>query len=54
MCVLQPQHFPQVVKSLKSHLNKSSYSNTSYRYEAIYNLIWYCAPNISYVDFCHS
>ena len=53
-CVLQPQHLPQFVKSLKSHLNKSTYNNTSYRYEAIYNLIYHCAQNMSYVDFCHA
>ncbi|GJD22147.1 hypothetical protein RIVM261_071030 [Rivularia sp. IAM M-261] len=52
--VLQPQHLPQVVTSLKSHLNKSSYNSTSYRYEAIYNLIYHCAQNMSYVDFCHA
>jgi hypothetical protein len=52
--ILQPQHLPQVVRSLKSYLDKSSYYNTSYRYEAVYNLIWYCAQNMNYPDFCNA
>ncbi|RUT06503.1 hypothetical protein DSM106972_027600 [Dulcicalothrix desertica PCC 7102] len=54
ICVLQPQHLPQFVKSLKTNLNKSSYNSTSYRYEAVYNLIYHCALKMSYVDFYHA
>ncbi|BAZ13470.1 putative signal transduction protein with Nacht domain [Calothrix sp. NIES-4071] len=49
---LQPRHLSQVVTSLKTHLNQFSYNSTSYRYEAVYNLIWYCAQNMTYPDFC--
>jgi hypothetical protein len=48
------EYFPIVIKSLKQYLDDKSYKNTSYRYEAAYNLIWYCAQNMNYVDFYNS
>ncbi|PAX59610.1 HEAT repeat domain-containing protein [Brunnivagina elsteri] len=52
--ILKPEYFPNVIKSLKQYLNETSYKSTSYRYEAVYNLIWYCAQNMNYLDFYKS
>jgi hypothetical protein len=49
--IITPEYFPNVIKSLKQYLDDKSYKNTSYRYEAAYNLIWYCAQNMNYLDF---
>jgi HEAT repeat protein len=49
--IIKPEYFPDVIKSLKQYLDEKSYKNTSYRYEAVYNLIWYCAQNMNYLDF---
>jgi hypothetical protein len=49
--ILTPEYFPIIIKSLKQYLNETSDKNTSYRYEAAYNLIWYCAQNMNYLDF---
>jgi hypothetical protein len=49
--ILKPEYFPNVIKSLKQYLDDKYYKKTSYRYEAAYNLIWYCAQNMNYLDF---
>ncbi|MEH2434243.1 MAG: hypothetical protein V7K25_08305 [Nostoc sp.] len=49
--ILQKEHFPQVVITLKDYLNKQFYKNNSYRYEAVFNIIWHCAENLTYPDF---
>ncbi|MBW4604130.1 MAG: HEAT repeat domain-containing protein [Calothrix sp. FI2-JRJ7] len=47
--------FHTVAKNIESNsTHKTTYNNTSYRYEAIYNLIYHCAKNMSYVDFCYA
>lgn len=40
----------QVVVALKDYISKSK-RDSSYRYEACYNLIWHCAQNMPYLDF---
>lgn len=49
--ILQKEHLPQVVISLKGYLSKQFYKNSSYRYEAVFNIIWHCAENLTYPDF---
>ncbi|MEH1934586.1 MAG: hypothetical protein V7L14_12875 [Nostoc sp.] len=49
--ILQSEHLPQVVISLKDYLSKQFYKNNSYRYEAVFNIIWHCAENLTYPDF---
>jgi hypothetical protein len=49
--IIKPEYFPIAIKSLKQYLDDKHYKNTSYRYEAAYNLIWYCAQNMNYLDF---
>ncbi|AVH73477.1 HEAT repeat domain-containing protein [Nostoc sp. 'Lobaria pulmonaria (5183) cyanobiont'] len=49
--ILQREHLPQVVITLKDYLSKQFYSNNSYRYEAVFNIIWHCAENLTYPDF---
>ncbi|MEH2239599.1 hypothetical protein [Nostoc sp.] len=49
--ILQSEHLPQVVITLKDYLSKQFYKNNSYRYEAVFNLIWHCAENLTYPDF---
>ncbi|WP_375510321.1 hypothetical protein [uncultured Nostoc sp.] len=49
--ILQSEHLPQVVISLKGYLSKQFYKNSSYRYEAVFNIIWHCAENLTYQDF---
>lgn len=48
---LQNEHLPQVVITLKDYLSKQFYKNNSYRYEAVFNIIWHCAENLTYPDF---
>ncbi|WP_374108432.1 hypothetical protein [Nostoc sp. XA010] len=43
--------FEQVVISLKDYLSKQFYKNNSYCYEAVFNIIWHCAQNLTYPDF---
>ncbi|MEH2377706.1 MAG: hypothetical protein V7K27_02210 [Nostoc sp.] len=49
--VIQSEHLPQVVITLKDYLSKQFYKNSSYRYEAVFNIIWHCAENLTYPDF---
>ncbi|MEH1829511.1 MAG: hypothetical protein V7L22_29945 [Nostoc sp.] len=49
--ILQSEHLPQVVITLKDYLGKQFYKNNSYRYEAVFNIIWHCAENLTYPDF---
>ncbi|MEH1795281.1 hypothetical protein [Nostoc sp.] len=49
--VIQKEHLPQVVITLKDYLSEQFYKNNSYRYEAVFNIIWHCAENMSYPDF---
>jgi HEAT repeat protein len=49
--ILQKEHLPQVVITLKDYLSKQFYKNNSYRYEAVFNIIWHCAENLTYPDF---
>ncbi|MEH2194239.1 MAG: hypothetical protein V7K98_16585 [Nostoc sp.] len=49
--ILQSEHLPQVVITLKDYLDKQFYNNNSYRYEAVFNIIWHCAENMNYPDF---
>ncbi len=48
--ILPSDQMPQVVIALKDYLGEH-YKNSSYRYEAIYNIIWHCAQNMTYPDF---
>lgn len=49
--ILQNEHLPQVVITLKDYLSQQFYKNSSYRYEAVFNIIWHCAENLTYPDF---
>ncbi|OYD90891.1 hypothetical protein CDG76_29690 [Nostoc sp. 'Peltigera membranacea cyanobiont' 210A] len=49
--ILQREHLSQVVITLKDYLSEQFYKNSSYRYEAMFNIIWYCAENLTYPDF---
>ncbi|WP_375491026.1 hypothetical protein [uncultured Nostoc sp.] len=49
--ILQKEHLPQVVITLKDYLSKKFYKNNSYRYEAVFKIIWHCAQNLTYPDF---
>jgi hypothetical protein len=49
--ILQKEHLPQVVITLKDYLGEQFYNNNSYRYEAVFNIIWHCAENMNYPDF---
>ena len=49
--IFQSEHLPQVVITLKDYLSKQFYRNNSYRYEAVFNIIWHSAENLTYPDF---
>jgi len=49
--ILQVEHLPQVLIALKDYLNEQFYKNSSYRYEAVFKIIWHCAENLSYLEF---
>ncbi|MEH2166387.1 MAG: hypothetical protein V7K41_06890 [Nostoc sp.] len=49
--IIQSEHLPQVVISLKDYLSEQFYKNNSYCYEAVFNIIWHCAENLTYPDF---
>ncbi|WP_442949794.1 hypothetical protein [Nostoc sp.] len=49
--IIQSEHLSQVVITLKDYLNEQFYKNNSYRYEAVFNIIWHCAQNLTYPDF---
>ncbi|MEH2137081.1 hypothetical protein [Nostoc sp.] len=49
--ILQSEHSSQVVITLKDYLSEQLYNNNSYRYEAVFNIIWHCAENMNYPDF---
>jgi hypothetical protein len=48
--IFQSEYLPQVVITLKNYLSKEFYKNNSYRYEAVFNIIWHCAENLTYPD----
>ncbi|MEH2289106.1 HEAT repeat domain-containing protein [Nostoc sp.] len=49
--ILQKEHLPQVVITLKDYLSKQLYKSNSYRYEAVFNIVWHSAENLTYPDF---
>ncbi|MBN3874202.1 hypothetical protein [Nostoc sp. JL33] len=49
--IIQSEHLSQVVITLKDYLSEQFYKNSSYRYEAVFNIIWHCAENLTYPDF---
>ncbi|MEH2375659.1 hypothetical protein [Nostoc sp.] len=49
--ILQSEHLLEVVIALKDYLSEPCYKNSSYRYEAAFNIIWHCAENLTYPDF---
>jgi HEAT repeat protein len=49
--IFKSEHLPEVVIALKDYLSESCYKNNSYRYEAVFNIIWNCAENLTYPDF---
>ncbi|MDZ8222105.1 hypothetical protein [Nostoc sp. ChiVER01] len=49
--ILQSEHLLQVVITLKDYPGEQFDKNSSYRYEAIFNIIWHCAENLTYPDF---
>jgi HEAT repeat protein len=49
--ILPSEHLPQVITALKGYLSVQFYQNSSYRYEAVFNIIWHCAENLTYPDF---
>ncbi|WP_442940812.1 hypothetical protein [Nostoc sp.] len=49
--MLQNEHLPEVLITLKDYLSEQLYNNNSYRYEAVFNIIWHCAENMNYPDF---
>ncbi|MEH2037166.1 hypothetical protein [Nostoc sp.] len=49
--ILQNEHLPEVVITLKDYLSEPHYKNSSYRYDAVFNIIWHCAENMTYPDF---
>jgi len=49
--ILQREYIAEVVIALKDYLSEPCYKNTSYRYEAVFNIIWHCAENMAYSDF---
>ena len=46
--ILQREHLPQVVITLKDYMSKQFYKSNSYRYEAVFKIIWHCAENLTY------
>jgi len=49
--ISQFEHFRQIITSLKEYLGEKFYKSSSYRYDAVYTLMWHCAQKISYQDF---
>ncbi|MBW4571348.1 MAG: HEAT repeat domain-containing protein [Tolypothrix carrinoi HA7290-LM1] len=49
--ILESEHLPQVVIALKEYLSEKFYKNSSYRYEAVFDIIWHCAENMTYPEF---
>jgi hypothetical protein len=49
--ILPIDYLPQVVIAFKDYLGEPFYKNSSYRYEAAYNLIWHCTQNMPYPAF---
>ncbi|WP_442938039.1 hypothetical protein [Nostoc sp.] len=49
--IIQSEHLSQIVITLKDYLSKKFYKNSSSRYEAVFNIIWHCAENLTYPDF---
>ncbi|KAF3887140.1 MULTISPECIES: HEAT repeat domain-containing protein [Nostocales] len=52
--ILQDEHLPKVVSDLKDYLSQEFYQQTSYRYEAVYKLLWHCAQRMTYQEFYQS
>lgn len=49
--ILLSEQMPQVVTALKDYLSEEVYKSRCDRYDAIYNIIWHCAQNMTYPDF---
>jgi hypothetical protein len=49
--ILRNEHLLQVITALKDYLGTQFSKNSSYRYEAVFNIIWHCAENLNYPDF---
>ncbi|MGF1933853.1 MAG: HEAT repeat domain-containing protein [Nostoc sp. ChiQUE02] len=49
--ILKSEHLPELVIALKDYLSEPCYKNSSYCYEAVFNIIWHCAENMTYQDF---
>ncbi|MBD2356443.1 hypothetical protein H6G41_17730 [Tolypothrix sp. FACHB-123] len=49
--ILRTEHLPQVITALKGYLSEQFAKNSSYRYDAVFNIIWHCANNLNYPDF---
>ncbi|BAT53401.1 hypothetical protein NOS3756_23610 [Nostoc sp. NIES-3756] len=49
--IIPVEYLPQVLTSLKDYLNQQLYKNSSYRYEAVFKIIWHCAENLYYPEF---
>ncbi|BAY90349.1 MULTISPECIES: HEAT repeat domain-containing protein [unclassified Tolypothrix] len=49
--ILRSEHLPQVITALKGYLSQPFAKNSSYRYDAVFHIIWHCANNLNYPDF---
>jgi len=49
--ILQQEHFLKIITGLKEYLSEKFNKSISYRYDAVYKLIWHCAKKMSYQDF---
>ncbi|BAZ00554.1 putative signal transduction protein with Nacht domain [Tolypothrix tenuis PCC 7101] len=49
--ILRTEDLPQVITALKGYLSQPFAKNSSYRYDAVFHIIWHCANNLNYRDF---
>ncbi len=50
--ILHREQMPAVVTALKNYLGEPLFSkSSSYRYDAVLNIVWHCAQNLTYQDF---
>lgn len=50
--IFEPEwKLPKIVITFKPYLGEQVYQCSSYRYEAVFNLIWHCAENMNYPAF---
>ncbi|MBD2195060.1 MULTISPECIES: HEAT repeat domain-containing protein [Calothrix] len=49
--ILRTEDLPQVITALKGYLSQPFAKNSSYRYDAVFHIIWHCANNLNYPDF---